>query len=267
MCEASMKIALVQARCALGDKDRNIATMKKALSRYEADLFVFCELYLSGYMVRDQVHGLAEGLDGRSVAKISELAEENGCGILFGMARQDDDLPGVIRNSAVLVSDKEGVQFYDKMHPATFGPFEEGLYFAKGHAPTIMELNGTRFGTCICYDVFHSEMARAYALGGAEALICISASPYTSRSSFERLLPARALENTLYSVYVNQVGTQLNLVFFGGSQAYGPSGDQVTKLPYFEEGVQSIEIDRDDLVMARRARPTIRDGSDLLIQD
>ncbi len=100
----------------------------------EADLFVFCELYLTGYMVRDQVHRLAERLDGSSVSKISDLAEEHGCGILFGMAREDDELPGVIKNSAVLVSE-DGVQSYDKVHPATFGPFEEGLYFAKGKRP------------------------------------------------------------------------------------------------------------------------------------
>jgi predicted amidohydrolase len=267
MFEATMKIALVQARCTLGDKDRNIATMKKVLSGNEADLFVFCELFLSGYMVRDQVHMLAESLDGKSVAKISRLSEEIGCGILFGMARLDDELPGIIKNSAVLVSGEEGVQVYDKMHPATFGPFEEGLYFAKGNAPALMELNGSKFGTCVCYDLFHSEMARAYALAGAEAIICVSASPYTSRESFERVVPARAVENTLYSIYVNQVGTQLNLVFFGGSHAHGPRGDQIAKLPYFEEGVQIIETDRNDLCAARRARPTVRDGSDLFIQD
>ena len=195
MSEGDMRIALVQSRCALGDKQGNIESMKKALAAVEADLFVFCELYLTGYMVRDQVHRLAERLDGRSVSKISDLAEEHGCGILFGMAREDDELPGVIKNSAVLVSE-DGVQSYDKVHPATFGPFEEGLYFAKGDAPSMMEFRGVGFGACICYDLFHSEMARAYALGGAEVLVCLSASPYTSREAFERIIPARAVENT-----------------------------------------------------------------------
>ncbi len=260
MSEADMRIALVQSRCALGDKLGNIKSMKKALAAVDADLFVFCELYLTGYMVRDQVHRLAERLDGGSVSKISDLAEEHGCGILFGMAKEDDELPGVIKNSAVLVSE-EGVQSYDKVHPATFGPFEEGLYFAKGDAPTIMEYRGVVFGTCICYDLFHSEMARAYALGGAEVLVCLSASPYTSRDSFERIVPARAVENTVYSIYVNQVGTQLNQVFFGGSQAYGPRGDQLAKCRYFQDDIRMIEIDRNELDLARRMRPTVRDGS------
>ena len=250
----------MQSRCALGDKQGNIESMKKALAAVEADLFVFCELYLTGYMVRDQVHRLAERLDGRSVSKISELAEEHGRGILFGMAREDDELPGVIKNSAVLVSE-EGVQSYDKVHPATFGPFEEGLYFAKGGAPSMMEFRGLDLGACICYDLFHSEMARAYALGGAELLVCLSASPYTSREAFERIVPARAVENTIYTIYVNQVGTQLNQVFFGGSQAYGPRGDQLERCRYFQDDIRTIDIDRNELGLARRMRPTVRDGS------
>jgi predicted amidohydrolase len=104
-------------------------------------------------------------------------------------------------------------------------------------------------------------MARAYALSGAEVLVCLSASPYTSRESFEKIIPARAVENTLYSIYVNQVGTQLNQVFFGGSQAYGPRGDQLAKCHYFQDDIRVIEIDRTELNLARRMRPTIRDGS------
>ncbi len=125
----------------------------------------------------------------------------------------------------------------------------------------MMEFRGVGFGACICYDLFHSEMARAYALGGAEVLVCLSASPYTSREAFERIVPARAVENTIYSIYVNQVGTQLNQVFFGGSQAYGPRGDQLAKCHYFQEDIRTIEIDRNELDLARRMRPTVRDGS------
>jgi predicted amidohydrolase len=260
-----MKIALAQARCALSDKERNLIKMEEIITGNEADLFVFSELYLTGYMVRDRVFQLAEPTDGESIGRIERLAEEHGCGIMFGMARWDDELPGVLRNSAVMVSPDEGVQIYDKLHPATFGPFEEGLYFGKGKEPNLFSLDGHKIGACICYDLFHSEIGRAYALAGAEALICISASPYTSREYFERLVPARAIENTLYTIYVNQVGAQLNLVFFGGSEAYGPRGNRLCKCRYFEEDVQIIETDIQSLHLARRNRPTVRDGSDSFI--
>ncbi|QLH75251.1 MAG: carbon-nitrogen hydrolase family protein [Methanomassiliicoccales archaeon] len=259
-----MKIALAQLRCALADKEVNVAKMGKLIGEQDADLFVFCELYLTGYMVRDRINSLAEPLHGPSVRKIERLAEEHDCAILFGMARLDDDLPNILRNSAVMVSEKEGVQVYDKQYPATFGPFEEGLYFGAGDGPVMMTHKGFRLGIEICYDIFHSEIARTHALSGAEALITISASPYTSRDFFERIVPARAIENTVYSIYVNQVGAQLGMVFFGGSEAYGPRGDRLAKCRYFDEDVKVIEIDRHDLELARRGRPTIRDGDAML---
>lgn len=255
-----MKVAMVQARCALGDKEGNIRKINEAMGRTEADLYVFSELFLTGYMVRDRVHCLAEDASGPSVRKIMGLAEDHGAAVLFGMARSDDALHGVLRNSAVMVSEKEGVQVYDKQFPATFGPFEEGLYFGSGEGPAVFDLKGHKFGIEICYDIFHSEIARTYALSGAEALITISASPYTSREFFERLVPARAIENTLYSIYVNQVGVQLGMVFFGGSEAYGPKGNVLAKCQYFEDDTKVVEIERNELAHARRSRPTIRDG-------
>ncbi|OPY31356.1 MAG: C-N hydrolase family amidase [Methanomassiliicoccales archaeon PtaU1.Bin124] len=261
-----MKIALAQVRCALGNREKNLDRMHQVVSSTEADLFVFCELYLTGYMVRDRVFNLAERIEDGSVEEVEKVAEEHGCGILFGMARKDDELPGVLRNSAVMVSPDEGVQVYDKLYPATFGPFEEGLYFGKGTEPKMFQLGKTRFGVDICYDLFHGEIARTYALAGAEALLTISASPYTSREFFERLVPARAIDNTIYSIYVNQVGAQLNMVFFGGSEAYGPRGDRLCKCKYFDEDVQVIETDSHALHLARRNRPTVRDGSDALLE-
>ena len=84
------------------------------------------------------------------------------------------------------------------MNLATFGPFEEGLYFGAGSSGTLMEVEGRKIGVVICYDLFFPELAKSYALAGAETVICISASPITSRDFFERLIPARAIENTAY---------------------------------------------------------------------
>jgi predicted amidohydrolase len=158
-----------------------------------------------------------------------------------------------------MVSPDGNVQRYDKMYPANFGPFEEGFYFAKGGQPTLFECDGHMIGIVVCYDLFHPEIARAYAQAGAEAMICISASPATSRPMFERILPARAVEDTLYALYVNQVGTQLNIPFFGGSQAYGPRGNALRHAGYFKEASITVDIEPLELELARRMRPTIRD--------
>jgi predicted amidohydrolase len=253
------RIALAQTNCVLGDKVGNLRRMEACLDKAEADIYVFAELFLTGYMCRDQLFKLAEHIDGRSVTRVAGMAEERECAIVFGMPTWNDDIRGLMHNSSVAVDPDGNVQVYDKVNLATFGPFEEQLYFAPGASPAMFELFGRKYGACICYDLFFPELTKAYALAGADAVLCISASPQTSREHFERILPARATENTMYALYTNQVGTQLNMVFFGGAQAYGPRGNLVTKAKYFEDDVVIVEVDQNELEIARRGRPTIKD--------
>ncbi len=257
-----MKVTLAQRRLKVGDKQHNLHVIEQAVQEAEGDLVVFCEMALTGYMCRDLFFQLAEDECGVAVREATRISAESGKHILFGMPLKGE-VPGLIFNSAVMVSPEGRVQRYDKIYPANFGPFEEGFYFAKGGEPMLFECDGHLLGIVICYDLFHPELARAYARAGAEALICISASPATSRPMFERLLPARAIEDTIYTLYVNQTGTQLNIPFFGGAQAYGPRGNQLAHAGYYKDASITIDIEAQEIELARRMRPTVRDcGSD-----
>ena len=90
-------------------------------------------------------------------------------------------------------------------------------------------------------------------------VICLSASPSITRKYFEPLIPARAIENTFFMIYVNIVGTQEDLVFWGGSQIFDPLGNLLIKAPYFKESSIYYDIDFDDIKLARANRPVIRD--------
>ena len=80
-----------------------------------------------------------------------------------------------------------------------------------------------------------------------------------NRKYFETLIPARAIENTVFMVYVNLVGTQEDLVFWGGSQVYDPLGNLLIKAPYFKESVVTCDLDLKCIKTARANRPVIRD--------
>jgi predicted amidohydrolase len=263
----SMRTVLAQVPSAVGDKEENLKRIHEVVSGQEADLFVFPELFLSGYMCRDRVHLMAEPLQGESVQELATVAEEHQCSILLGMPTLDEETTGLVHNSAVLVKPDGSAWSYDKINLATFGPFEESLYFAPGKVPTIFEVEGFRLGVVICYDLFFPELSKSLVLHGADAVICISASPNTSRDFFERIVPARAIENTAFSVYVNNAGCQLNQVFFGGSHAVGPRGNQLVKCDYFRKDVRSVDLDLSEVRAARRIRPTVRDSMGLVSQD
>jgi predicted amidohydrolase len=253
-----MKVLLGQLAPELGDKEKNIGKIRGALEDRDVDLALFGELFLTGYMVRADTTRLAEPIDGGSVNAVKEIANSTGTHILFGMPELDEKTK-VIYNSAVLVSPNGEANVYRKLHLATFGPFEEQLYFGRGRELPLFETSIGRIGAIICFDSFFPELSKVYALQGADIIACISGSPSSSRPMFEAVLPARAVENTVFVLYCNLVGTELNMVYHGGSFVVGPRGDEKAKGKYYEEDLIECEIDLGELPASREARPTIRD--------
>jgi predicted amidohydrolase len=242
----------------VGDKPANLKKLGKAVAKAETDLFLAGELFLSGYMARDAFPRLAEPLDGPSVKAALDLAREHGTHLVFGMPERE---PGTKRlfNASVLVTPDGRVAAYRKIYPANFGPFEEGLYFGRGGELVLVDTKLGKIGLLICYDTFFPELAKAYALAGADVLAIISASPATSKPFFDRILPARAIENALFVLYANLVGTELSIVFQGGTQAIGPRGEDLGRATDFEEGTVTARVDPRDVRTARTFRPTLRD--------
>jgi predicted amidohydrolase len=124
-----------------------------------------------------------------------------------------------------------------------------------------------KIGLLICYDLNFPELAKALTLQGADLLICISASPTTTQRYFETLLPARALENTVFMAYVNLAGNQEDLIYWGGSQVYDPLGNILVKAPYLKESIITCDINLRLLESARARRPVLRDIRPEIYQD
>ncbi|NIN66855.1 MAG: hypothetical protein GTO63_19615, partial [Anaerolineae bacterium] len=127
----TFKTALIQAAPELGNKAANLKRMRKLVSATEADLYLFGELYLTGYMCKDLFPELGEDLRGPSVNEVRKIAEGRNASIIFGMPERDEET-GVLYNSSVYVSSDGDVVGYRKLYPANFGPFEELQYFRRG---------------------------------------------------------------------------------------------------------------------------------------
>ncbi|MGQ0536759.1 MAG: carbon-nitrogen hydrolase family protein [Methanobacteriota archaeon] len=253
-----MKVTLVQAQPAIGDVKANLATILDHVARASGDLVAFPELFLAGYMSRDAHRTLAEPLDGPSVRAVADAARRHGKTVVFGMPRRSE-VRGVVHNSAVLVRPDGTVGAYDKVYLPSFSVFEEDLYFGEGAALPVFETPVGKVGLCICYDLFFPEVTKVLAMKGAEILLCISASPSISKTYFEAVLPARAIETTCWTFFVNNVGPQDNLVFWGGSQGYSPRGIPLGRAPDMEPATLDLALDPAELELARTRRPVLRD--------
>ena len=246
-----MKILLAQMRSSL-NMEENLENLIDVVRENRADMYIFPEMYITGYMVRDDLPSKALTVDSDVFKEIRKISENKV--IIFGFPERGD----FIYNSAAIVHD-ERVDVARKIYLPNFGPFEERLYFKEGNMPTVISTPLGKIGVQICYDAFFPEVAKIQALWGAQIIVNISASPVTSRELFEKVIPARAIENTVFFAYVNWAGLQRTMEFWGGSMLYSPLGKLICKAKYFEEEIMICDIDMGEIEIARRLRPTLRD--------
>jgi predicted amidohydrolase len=257
-----IKLALCQISSKRENKEENllkIETLTMKAKQQGADLAIFPELSLTGYVVLDQVYELAETIPGPSTLRIEALAKKTGIHIISGMPERSEKTQATVFNTAVFFGPQGLIGKYRKMYLPTHSVFEEKRYFRPGYQPAAFQTDLGNIGLSICYDVFFPEVFRLTRLKGAQLIVCISASPAVRRSYFEILTSARALENTAFLAYVNLAGVEDGLQFWGGSRLVCPTGDVVAKARYDEEDFIIAEVDYSDLRAAETFIPTLRD--------
>jgi predicted amidohydrolase len=120
-----------------------------------------------------------------------------------------------------------------------------------GDCLTIAETPWGRIGLSICYDLRFPELFRTYALHGARAVLSPSAFPYPRISHWKVLVRARAIENQMYVIGVNQVGSEDfgadgSVTYFGDSCIIDPWGDKVVEAGETSEELLTASIDLDE---------------------
>ncbi|PKK86143.1 MAG: hypothetical protein CVT48_02465 [Thermoplasmata archaeon HGW-Thermoplasmata-1] len=266
-----IKIALVSANPALGNKEANIEIMKRHVFESGADIIAFPETFLTGYGGRRVFCANAEDENGPSIQLLKEWAREKRCCIIFGAPLKHPDpkkrKAGILVNAGVMVQPSGEVNVQYKNHLPNFGPFSERRFFEPFDGTTVFDTPLGKVGIIICYDLFFPEVAKSLALKGADMLFNITCSPMLSKNFFEAVLPARAIENTCFVGFANIVGQQNKLEFWGGPQLYGPAGDLKIRGDYMTECRVEYAIDLKELQERRKLRPTLSDSRPFLFAD
>jgi predicted amidohydrolase len=260
-----MRLALSQLSPQPGDIAVNLERVCAVTRAVRADVAVFPELYLSGYRVGDRFHELALRDGDATTEALRALARETGTTVVVGAPVRSTERKGEVHNAAIAALPSGELFVQVKRYLPTFGPFEEGVLFTATDTSRPVSIGPTPVGLEVCYDTFFPEVSRQLALAGAELLVILSAAPVTSRQLFDRLLPARAIENAVPVVYVNRVGVEDGVVFGGGSGAWDARGepipgtlvDSLTVGP--EESVATVDIDPAESARWRPFRPVLRD--------
>ncbi|MCS7111153.1 MAG: carbon-nitrogen hydrolase family protein [Ignisphaera sp.] len=256
--ERILRLAVVQSNPFNGSIERNLSKIKDVISSVNADLYIFPEMFLTGYLIEDEVFRLALDVNSTYVRELQQTASKNGIGIIAGFPEISDR--GYLYNSVLAVDDKGGIYIYRKRHLPTFSSFNESRWFKpyKGSFDPWL-FKDVRIGVTVCYDIFFPEVFRVYMLKGVKLYINISAAPDTSVQLFHIMARARAVENSAYFAWINMAGFVGGFGFGGASVVVDPLGNTIRTLKQYEEDIGVVEIDFNCLNAYRIERPLLRD--------
>lgn len=220
-----MNIALIQFAPKLNHS--NLQEVLEIIKKYEAaDVIVFPELALSGYMLQDKLFEDAWNVDELQELCIASLQ----CDIAIGAALWDN---GKVYNSALYFARGELLHIHHKNHLPTYGMFEEGRYFASGNEIKGFDTDHGKAVMVACEDVWRVGTLSALAQCDPDVIYVLAASPARDFSEdgllierqWDALLKSCALLTHAYVVFVNRVGFEDGLGFWGGSRVITPLGE------------------------------------------
>jgi predicted amidohydrolase len=250
---APLRLAALQVRAEPGQvatNARRAASGALRAARQGARLVVLPELHLGGYDL-PQVRDTAVDADADAavsdarLAPLTDVAAEKDLTVLLGAAVRRPD--GTLTNSLLAV-DATGVRVaYDKQHLW----HDEATLFTPGATAREVVVDGWRLRLGVCYDMSFPEHARTAALAGAHVYLCPSAFASGNEQRAAVYLAARALENTVFTVFTNPVGGPPQRPCRGGTAVWGPDGRRLATVRGSGGGRLRCDLDPNDLVRVR----------------
>lgn len=264
-----LTLALAQINTRLGDVEANLEKhldMIREASASGADLLVFPELSLTGYVLQDLTSTVAHHPSASDPIFHHLLEASKKIDLMIGFV--DEDRRHRFFISSAYLSQGEVLHIHHKVYLPTYGLFDEGRFFAWGDTVRAFDTRFGRVGILICEDFWHASPPYLLWLDGADLFLFGSASPGRGLNTEAQLESARWVEHinqayaSLFTVFVahaNRVGFEDGLNFWGGSTVFDPNGDLIAKGPYHAEALTLAEIDLNQLHRTRARLPLLRD--------
>ncbi|SNY46892.1 nitrilase-related carbon-nitrogen hydrolase [Paractinoplanes atraurantiacus] len=218
------------------------------------------ELTLSRYPAFEEPTGVPSDaaedlLTGPTVTFAAEAARKYGIPVHASLYEKNegDDLG---YNTAVLVgADGRLIGRTRKTHiPVTEG-YVEDKYFRPGppeDAYPVHRLDDVGVGLPTCWDEWFPEVARLYALGGADLLAyptAIGSEPdhpdFDTQPLWQQVIVGHAIANGLFIAVPNRTGDEGRISFYGSSFVADPYGRILCQAPRDEEAVLIADLDLD----------------------
>ena len=238
-----MRVTLAQIAPKLNRS--NLDAIIKIIEEFRggSDLIIFPELSLNGYLLQDKLTEDAWKLE--ELEALAELSRE--VDIVVGAAMRDAK---VFRNAALYFSGGELLSMHKKVHLPNYGMFEEARYFEAGDVFEGFETEHGKISMLVCEDLWHAGVHHQLFEENPDYIIALVASPARGFSDaglliedqWSALLKSAALHCNAKVVFVNRVGFEDGLGFWGGSCIVNSDARLLHKLPHYDSVIKTFEI-------------------------
>lgn len=263
-----MRITLAQLDPQLGKVDANIGRAEQAIAEaahQSPDLIVFPELYVSGHSVGEVDSDLALSPDEEPLLKLAKQADPAGLVVGFVEAGKS----GLhTYNSAAYYERGRLVHVHRKLYLPNYQSFEERKHFVPGQSLRSFPVGSKdRMAMLVCNDAWQPQLAFLATQDGARALIVPTASAqssfperYDSRGYWRGITRFYGRMFQVFVIFVNRVGTEGSLRFWGGSHVVDPWGNVVAEALEDAEDLVTVDINIADVHRRRREIPLVREA-------
>jgi predicted amidohydrolase len=255
----NLNVTFIQTSLSWEDKEKNLSNFSKKIDLLSPspDIIVLPEMFTTGFSMRSDE--LAETTDGLSVSWMKDKATMKNCVITGSVIIKENNR---YFNRLIWASPDRTIHCYDKRH--LFGMANEDKYFSKGAEKLVVSYKGWRVCPLICYDLRFPVCSRN--MNDYDLLIYIANWPEIRREAWKILLQARAVENQVYVIGVNRVGSDPEgRKYSGDSAAYSPLGVLISKTREYEESLETVTLLENELDDVRRNLPFARDNDNFEI--
>ena len=191
-----------------------------------------------GFQSLAEARPYAQPLPGPATQQLAEVCAQYGSHVVFGLLEADGDR---LYNAAVLVGPQGLIAGYRKVHLPYLGIDRFAQY---GDRPFAVHAAGQlNLGINICYDISFPEAARSLTLLGADLIVLPTNWLPGAECVAQNTVSCRALENSVYFLAVNRVGTERGFCFIGQSQFCDPGGQTLHRASRDQEEVFYCEMD------------------------
>jgi NAD+ synthase (glutamine-hydrolysing) len=255
-----MKIALAQLNYHIGNFESNTNKIIAAIldaKQQGADLVVFAELAVCGYPPRDFLEFTEfQELCDVAVKTIAASCIDIAC--ILGAPTKNPRIEGKdLFNSAYFIENGEIRQIVNKALLPTYDVFDEYRYFEPALSFSCINFKGQKIALTICEDLWNINDNPLYISDPMDELIKeqpslminIAASPFSYNHDDNRykILSDNCKKHNLPLLYVNQVGSQTEIIFDGGSLVFNAQGQMLDQLNYFKEDLRIYDFDQQEI--------------------